>query len=382
MGFLDDLKVVDATRLLPGGYCTMLLSDMGAEVVKVEQPGLGDYMRATPPTRKGRSPLHETVNRNKLSIGIDLKEPEGKQVMRRLLKDADVFVEGFRPGAIGRLGFSFPDVRRVSPKIVYCSISAYGQGDRLSSMPAHDVNFQAMAGTLAYGKYGSVPQLQLGDMVSGMYAAVAILGALAMKKRQAVRIDVPIVQSLLSWMVMPVSAYIATGEAPTEGSSLIFGSTPYYNTYRTSDGKRVAVAAIEHEFWRNLVRELGVPEIEQKRFGTKDDRAVVARTLTRIFAGRPRAHWESRLMSKDTCVTPVLEVDEALGSEWAKAGSLLFSLDGDGQILNNPVKASPEVRSGPFTRAPELGEHTGRIMKSLGYSASQTSRLKKAGVVQ
>ena len=118
MGFLDGVRVIDATRLLPGGFCTMLLSDMGAEVIKVEQPGLGDYMRATPPTRDGRSPVHSTVNRNKLSIGVDLKSPKGKEVMRRLLKKADVFVEGFRPGAMSRLGLSFGAVKRVSPRIV------------------------------------------------------------------------------------------------------------------------------------------------------------------------------------------------------------------------------------------------------------------------
>ena len=206
----------------------MLLSDMGAEVVKVEQPGLGDYMRATPPTKNGRSPVHSTVNRNKLSIGVDLKSPGGKEVMRRLLRTADVFVEGFRPGAMSRLGFSFGSVRKINPKVVYCSISAYGQGGRLSSMPGHDINFQAMAGTLAYSSGVEVPLLQLGDMTSAMYAALGILGALAGKKG-AVHIDVPIVGSLLSWMVVPASAYLATGKPPKEGHSLVFGATPYYN---------------------------------------------------------------------------------------------------------------------------------------------------------
>ncbi|MDG6955868.1 MAG: CoA transferase [Nitrososphaerota archaeon] len=380
MGFLDGVRVVDATRLLPGGFCTMILSDMGAEVIKVEQPGLGDYMRATPPTKDGRSPVHATVNRNKKSIGIDLKSAEGKAVMRRLLRTADVFVEGFRPGAMTRLGLSFPQVKRVSPKIVYCSISTYGQDIRLSSMPGHDINFQAMAGTLAYSTRAEVPLLQLGDLASGMYAALGILGALA-GRRRPVFVDVPIVGSLISWMVLPASVYLATGSGPTEGNSLIFGSTPYYNLYRTSDGRYMAVAAIEPAFWRNLVASLGVPELEQMRFGTEEERGRVASELGRIFATRTRDEWAKLLMDRDTCATPVLTVEEALASDWAKSLGMLAGTGRD-DVLNGPVRTVPAMRTKPFTAAPDLGGDTDSIMKSLGYSRAVTQRLKSKGAVQ
>ncbi|MDE1857667.1 MAG: CoA transferase [Thaumarchaeota archaeon] len=380
MGFLEGVRVVDATRLLPGGFCTMLLSDMGAEVIKVEQPGLGDYMRATPPTKDGRSPLHASVNRNKQSIGIDLKSREGKEVMTRLLKTADVFIEGFRPGAMSRLGFSFQRVKKINPRVVYCSISAYGQEGELSSMPGHDINFQAMAGTLAYSERTGVPLLQLGDMTSGMYAALAIAGALADRKK-AVRIDVPIVGSLLSWMVAPAAAYLATGKAPKEGHSLVFGSTPYYNVYRTSDGKYVAVAAIEEVFWRNLVMALGAPELEHMRFGTLQEREHVTAELKRIFATRTRDQWASALMRRDTCATPVLSVEEALTSDWAKGMAMLANLGGE-HVVNEPVTSVPAMRRRPFTRAPELGEHTGPLLKSLGYSRAQVARLKAQRSVQ
>ena len=381
MGFLEGVRVVDATRLLPGGFCTMLLSDLGAEVIKVEQPGLGDYMRATPPIKDGRSPVHSTVNRNKLSIGIDLKAPRGKAVMRRLLRGADVFVEGFRPGAMSRLGFSFDEVRRVSPRIVYCSISAYGQKSGLSSMPGHDINFQAMAGTLGYSPGPEVPLLQLSDMTSGMYAALAIVAALA-GRRKAVRIDVPIVASLLAWMVLPASAYLATGRPPKEGHSLIFGSTPYYNLYETSDGKHIAVAAIEEEFWKNLVTVLGVPELEHKRFGTPKERREVTAGLTRIFATKTRDEWARLLMQRDTCATPVLTVEEALTSDWAKGLSMLVDLPGGETLLNGPVRTRPLARRRPITRAPALGEHTAVIMRSLGYSLREVAALRAQGVVE
>ncbi|MGD1055542.1 MAG: CaiB/BaiF CoA-transferase family protein [Nitrososphaerales archaeon] len=381
MGFLYGVRVVDTTRLLPGGFCTMLLSDMGAEVIKVEQPGLGDYMRATPPTKDGRSPVHATVNRNKLSIGIDLKTEEGKGVLRRLLREADVFVEGFRPGVMKRLGFSFEAVRRISPKIVYCVISAYGHASRLSSMPGHDINFQAVAGTLGYSRRAEVPLLQLSDMVSGTYAALAIAGALVGRNR-AVFIDVPMVSSLLSWMVLPASTYLATGHSPKEGDSLIFGSTPYYNLYRTSDGRYIAVAAIEQEFWHNLMEAVGARELEQKRFGTIKERREVTSELRRIFGSRTRDEWASLLMDKDTCATPVLSVKEALTSSWAKAASMLVEVAGDGTVINSAIRSRPKTRSPSFTAAPSLGRDTNSLMASLGYSKKDVVRLRRLGVVE
>ncbi|MDV3277707.1 MAG: CoA transferase [Nitrososphaerales archaeon] len=381
MGFLDGIKVVDVTRLLPGGYCTLLLSDMGAEVIKVEQPGLGDYMRATPPTKAGRSPVHSTANRNKLSIGIDLKKPAGKEVLRRLVRRADVFVEGFRPGAMARLGFSFDQVRRLNPHIVYCSISAFGQKSRYSSMPGHDINFQAMAGSLGYSRRPEVPLVQMGDMASGMFAAVAILGALV-RKKGAVYIDVPIVPSLLSWMVVPVSSYLATGRPPSEGGSLVFGSDPYYNLFRTSDGKYVAVAAIEQRFWHNLVTALGAPDLEEKRFGSKGERRQLTLALKRIFASKTRDEWANSLMGKETCATPVLTIEEALKSDWARAASMLVGVQGGATVLNHPLKTSVPLRSKPFTPAPSLGEHTEMIMKSLGYTKPEISRLRNSGAVE
>jgi crotonobetainyl-CoA:carnitine CoA-transferase CaiB-like acyl-CoA transferase len=359
----------------------MLLSDMGAEVIKVEQPGLGDYMRATPPTKDGGSPVHATVNRNKLSIGINLKAEEGKRVLRRLLREADVFVEGFRPGAMRRLGFSFEAVRRISPKIVYCSISAYGQSSPLSSMPGHDINFQAMAGTLGYSRRSGVPLLQLSDMVSGAYAALAIAGALV-RRKGAVFIDIPMVPSLLSWMVLPASTYLATGSPPKEGDSLIFGSTPSYNLYQTSDGRYVAVAAIEQEFWHNLVEAVGARELEQKRFGTIEERREVTGRLRRIFASRTRDEWASLLADKDTCVTPVLSVEEALTSSWGKAASTLVEVAGDGTVLNNPLLSRPRMRSAPFRAAPSLGRDTSSLMASMGYGKKDVARLRSLGVVE
>lgn len=382
MGFLDGVRVIDVTRLLPGGYCSMLLSDLGAEVIKVEQPGIGDYMRATPPTKDGKSPVHSIANRNKLSIGIDLTKEDGKQILRKLIRTCDVFLEGYRPGVIRRLGFSYQSVRRLNPYIIYCSISAFGQGNKHSSIPGHDINFQALAGSMAYPRRPSVPLIQLSDFSSGMFAALAIVASLVKKKRRAVLIDIPIVPSLLSWMTIPVSAYLATGKVPSEGHSLILGSDSYYNLFRTADRKYIAVAAIEEEFWRNLVKALGLSDLQDKRFGTKQEREQVTKTLKEVFATKTRDEWTELLMEKETCATPVLTLEEALNSDWARSARVLIDVPGDGTVVNNPIRSTPPSRSASYTPAPALGEHTRRIMSELGYSRVQMERLRESFVIQ
>jgi len=382
MGFLDDVRVIDVTRLLPGGYCSMLLSDLGAEVIKVEQPGIGDYMRATPPTKDGRSPVHAIANRNKLSIGIDLTKEEGREILRKLVRTGDVFLEGYRPGVIKRLGFSFEVVRRLNPRITYCSISAFGQGSRDSSIPGHDINFQALAGSLAYPQSPSVPMMQLTDFSSGIFAALAIVASLARKKKTAVFIDIPIVPSLFSWMIIPISAYLATGRAPTEGHSLILGSDSFYNLFKTADRKYVAVAAIEEEFWKNLLGILGLRGFGDARFGTKRDRDKLISTLKQVFATKTRDEWASLLTEKETCATPVLTLEEALNSDWAKSARILVDVPGGDRVINTPIRSIPSIRSRPYTPAPALGEHTQRIMSELGYSRARTARLRKDAVIQ
>ena len=380
MGFLDRVTVIDATRLLPGGFCTMLLSDLGAKVIKVEEPGIGDYLRVAPPTVNGRSPLHSNVNRNKLSIGVNLRSSEGKEVMRRLLRRADVFLEGFRPGVMDRLGFSFKAVKRVNPDIVYCSITAYGQASTLSSVPGHDINFQATAGTLAYSSPAVVPQLQLADQTAGMYAALGILAALVGRKG-GVHLDIPIVPSLVSFMVVPASAYLATGRSPARGDSLLFGTTPSFNLFATRAGKHVAVGALEEGFWRSLLKQLGVPDMEHMRFGSQEERHRVAAALARIFMTKTRDEWAGLLVRQETCASPVLTIGEAIAGDWGDGLSLLSDVGGE-KILGGPVRSTPPARGRAMTKAPSLGKDTGSLMRGLGYSVSRVRALRRKGAIQ
>ncbi len=375
---LKGIKVLDITRLLPGGFCTHLLSSYGAEVVKVEEPGLGDYMRDLPPLVDGSSLANTVVNSGKLSVGIDLKKKEGKEVLRRLIRRSDVFLEGFRPGAAERLGFSFEEVRKLNRRIVYCSISSFGHTSPLSSMPAHDLNIEAMSGLLGSARRPEVPFVQLGDYVSGMYAALGILAVLQKgRDRRAEYIDVPMVQSLMSLLILPASSYFATGESALRGKGMVFGSEPYYRIYQTADRKYLAVAAVEPRFWENLMRALGLSRLAHLRDGTERDRSRLAREMRRVFASRTQEVWSELLMGVETCVTPVLNIGEALDSEWARETGAVTKLGGT-PVVNQPLRFAS---AGTERGSPSLGEHTNPVLRRLGYGPQQIERLRRAGAV-
>jgi crotonobetainyl-CoA:carnitine CoA-transferase CaiB-like acyl-CoA transferase len=374
---LKGIRVLDVTRLLPGGFCTHLLSSYGAEVLKVEEPGLGDYIRDVPPLVDGVSLVHTMLNRGKMSVAIDLKKEEGKSVLRRLMGQSDVFVEGFRPGVAERLGFSFEEAKSLNDRIVYCSISSFGHESRMSSMPAHDLNVEAMSGVLGSVPRPQIPFVQVGDYVAAMYAALGILAALQRKDRGATYVDVPMVQSLMSLLMLPASSYFATAEPPARGQSLVFGSEPYYDIYRTADGRYLAVAAIEPHFWKNLMEAIGLPHLAGLRGGSEGDRARLRRALRRVLASRTQAEWSSLLIGRDTCVTPILDIHEALDSAWARETGVVGKVGGR-PVINQPIRFSPgeEERD-----APSLGEHTGRILRRLGYGPREIRRLRKMGAV-
>jgi len=381
---LSGIRVIDVTRLLPGGFCSMLLADMGAEVVKVEEPGLGDYMRLAPPLIEGASPFHSVVNRNKMSLGLNLKEKEGKDILKKLVASSDVFVEGFRPGVMERLGFSFDFVKKINPKIVYCSISAFGHFDPMSSIPGHDINFQALSGALGSNGKPSFPVVQLADLSAGMYAAIGILAALCRRKKEgAIYVDVPIVQSLLSLLILPLALQLAKRRPPTPGDGLLTGSEAYYNLYKTSDGKYLAVAAIEKEFRRNLLRELGAPELESLMSGKRGERRLATRRLREILSRKGRDEWTKKLTGKETCVTPVLSMDEVMRSSWGRPTNVIGQVSSaEVKILPTALTFYPKRNEAHTKKAPRIGQDTMRVLRGLGYSAPQIRDLERRGIVQ
>jgi crotonobetainyl-CoA:carnitine CoA-transferase CaiB-like acyl-CoA transferase len=364
MKLLRGKTVLDLTRLLPGGFCSHILSELGARVLKVEEPGIGDYMRSAAPA------AFSMINGGKESIGLNLKSEEGKRVLRMLIADSDVFLEGYSPGVMRRLGFSFEKVREINRRIVYCSITSFGQSSPMSSVPLHDLNYQGLSGSLAAECTPSVPLVQYSDLCGGMYACIGILAALAAEKRSAVLVDIPMVQSLMSLMVFPISSHIETKPAPNQG--LLFGGSPYYNLYETSDKKYVAVGAIEGRFRENLLKMLGLPVSGAVEEGNKTHDEELKKRFADAFSSRTRDVWVAESSGKGACVSPVLSVAEAVSSVWG--GWIL-----DGTNLNTPFhKRGEGSRS---LHAPRLGEHTERILKQNGISRSRIVEMMEKGAV-
>src|SRR2546426_8682578 len=265
---LSGVRVIDLTRLLPGPFCTQLLGNLGAEVMTVEAPEVGDYMRFVPPALGDTSYAFAMVNRNKKSIAIDLKEKEGQEVLHRLVKRADVFVEQFRTGVSGRLGADYETLRRVNPKLVYCAFEGFGVTGPYAGRPAHDLDFEALAGILsvtgAEDKRPVIPGVPIADLASALHAAFSILAAL--RRRDATGkgefVDVSIFDTAVSLMVLNVARYLGTGEIPVPGETLVTGQWPFYNVYETKDGRWLSVAAVEPKFWTRLVSVLRLTQFE------------------------------------------------------------------------------------------------------------------------
>ena len=264
---LDDVRVLDLTRLLPGPFCTMLLADFGADVIKVEDTAGGDYMRWMPPLVDDSSAMFHPLNRNKRSVAIDLKNPLGRDAFLRLAETVDVVVESFRPGVMDRLGIGFAALREVNPRLVLCSISGYGQDGPFRDRAGHDLNYAAVAGVLLLGGNAdeppAMPGLQVGDLGGGaLDAALAIMIALhhAARTGRGQHCDVSMVDGLISWAGVHASQLFATGEAPAPATGMLTGRYPCYRIYACADGY-LSVGALEPKFWRAFVEVIGLPEL-------------------------------------------------------------------------------------------------------------------------
>ena len=369
---LGGVRVVDLTRLLPGGFCSSILRELGADVLKVEEPGRGDYVRSMGSPNDGFSHAFSMLNVGKSSIGLNLKSRDGREILEKLISDCDVLLESFRPGVMEKLGFSFARVRRINPRIVYCSISAFGKSSKFNLVPAHDLNFQALGGTLfAFGdKEPGLPFVQYADLCSGLYACIGILAGLSCRARRAIHVDVPMFQSLTSLLIVPLSRYLATGKDNRIGEGLLFGGSPFYGLYQTKDRKYIALGAVEESFQRNLLKELGLQDLANAKGGR--GKALVRQSLRKVFATKTRNRWADELITKDVCATPVLSLAESIESPW---GDSIFS----GGVLKTPFARSRT--KGKLVKAPTLGEQTEKILMKYGYSTNQISDMKRHGAV-
>jgi crotonobetainyl-CoA:carnitine CoA-transferase CaiB-like acyl-CoA transferase len=391
MRTLDGVRVLDLTRLLPGDYCTMLLGDMGAEVIKIEEPSLGDYIRWIPPLIKGQSVYHLMLNRNKKSVKLNLKSEKGKEIFYKLVERSDVVIECFRPGVAKRLGIDYKSVSKVNQRVVYCSMSGYGQDGPYRDLPGHDVNYIGYGGILGItGPSGGapvIPGVQIADLTTGLMTATAILAALLARERmgRGQYVDVSFLDAVASLIVLPAAFYVGDGRPPKRGEWLLNGGFPCYSVYEAKDGKYITIGCLEEEFWANLCRTLNVTYFIKYQYTTDDAKLKeMFRTIKKIFKTRTLKEWIKFLSKEDVPCGPVYDMDEVFKDPQILHRKTVLEVEypGVGRIkqLGTPMKFSEtpcEIRSPP----PSFGEHTEEILKWLGYAEAEILDLKQEGVM-
>jgi crotonobetainyl-CoA:carnitine CoA-transferase CaiB-like acyl-CoA transferase len=380
---LDGITILDLTRLLPGGYCTLLLSDLGADVIKVEEPGRGDYIRWSPPLIDGESAAHRALNRGKRSISLNLKSAEGVGLLKKLSARADVVVESFRPGVMDRLGAGFESLRRENPGLVYCAITGYGQDGPYRDMVGHDINYIGYGGVLSMTGHREgppvLPGVQIGDLGGGgMMAAIGIMAALHERAStgRGRFVDVSMLDGVVSWLSIHAAAFLAAGEIPRPGSAALSGGFACYRVYRAGDGRYLTVGALEPQFWDALCTALGCPELIPSQFGPNQDE--MAARLEGIFATKGRDEWLLILQGVEACVGPVNDIAEALADPQIEARGMVAEVDGSKMGPGSPLKPAPP---GPLRPAPAFGEHTEEVLAEVGIEEPELTRLRSAGVV-
>lgn len=368
---LSGIRVLDLTRLLPGAFCTMILADLGAEVVKVEEPSMGDYIRYMPPLVNGVSIYHIMLNRNKKSVALNLKDEEGRKAFLKLAGSADVIVEGFRPGVVRRLGVDYDTVKRINPGIIYCSITGYGQNSSYAGKAGHDINYISLAGILSISqKTGenvpAIPPVQIADLSGGVIASLSILAALIQRGRtgRGAYIDISMTDTSLLWNIMNIAACIALSKQPSEEDLVLNGSYGCYRVYETGDGRYISVGALESKFWSSLCEALGLKDLTSKQY-SRGERVKVIDEMKKTFKSKTQNELLKTLENVDTCIAPVLNIPEALNSSYVKERGLIVEVNhpkaGRVKILLSPIKISGlslDIR----LHAPELGEHNSEIL--------------------
>ena len=391
---LADVRVLDLTRLLPGGFCSLLLADLGAEVTKVEDTGMGDYIRWAPPFYGGeeeqalgtRSSLYLALNRGKRSVRLDLKSEGGREAFLRLVANHDVVLDGFRPGVMDRLGVGYERMREANPALVYCAITGYGQDGPNAQRAGHDINYLALNGMLGLtGTRGGPPVSaagQIADLGGGaLMAAFGTLAALHHARRtgEGQAVDVAMADGSLAWLAMVAGRYFCDGEVPERGNQQLSGALVCYLSYEASDGW-VACGALEPKFWAAFCHGVGRPDLVERQFESPGSAAW--EEVAAIFRARTRAEWAAFNDEHDCCIEPVLDLDEALDSELTRAREMVVELEqprlGKVRQLGVPVKLS-RTPGDPTRPAPAFGEHTAEALREVGYSEAEIAALLESG---
>jgi len=392
---LDGLTVLDLSRLLPGGFCSLLLSDFGADVVKVEDTGAGDYIRWSPPYYEGaeetaRSALFLALNRGKRSIRVDLKTEPGRQVLLRLARDADVVLESFRPGVLDRLGVGYERLREHNPGLVYCAITGYGQDGPNRDRSGHDMNYLGLGGILGLTGERDGPPVQAAGQIAdigggALMAVIGILVALRERERsgQGQLVDCSMFDGALSWLALVAAAALAGPGVPRRGEVVLAGALTCYRPYKCADGY-VTLGALEPKFWTAWCVGVGREDLIEHAF--EPPGSATHEAVCEVFAGRTRAQWRAFASEHDCCLEPVLELDEVLDSELVRARAMVVGLGQPGatrpiDLLGVPIKLSRTPGNPTRAPGPALGEHTDEVLAAAGFADHEIAALHAVGAV-
>jgi crotonobetainyl-CoA:carnitine CoA-transferase CaiB-like acyl-CoA transferase len=382
------IRVLDLSRLLPGPYASLVLADLGADVVKIEDRGGGDYLRWMPPLAGQQSGAFHALNRNKRSLALDLKAPGGPGVLQRLAASADVVLESFRPGVLERLGVGWEALRQANPRLVLCSISGYGQEGPYRALAGHDLDYCAIAGVLAVNGPADRPVplgIQAADLCGGAWPAVAgILAALLRRGATGLgaHVDIAMADGVAAMLTMPQAMADARGTPLRREAELLNGGAASYRVYRTADGRHVALGALEPQFFSRFCAAAGRPELAERQFDA--DRGALVGELAALFATRTRDQWEQLGHEHDCCLAPVLEGDEPRSDPQLKARGLFVEVQTPWEGRAMPALATPVRLAGvtaPLRAAPLLGADTDAVLLEAGLTEAEVQALRAAGVV-
>ncbi|MHB1162717.1 MAG: CaiB/BaiF CoA transferase family protein [Chloroflexota bacterium] len=388
---LSGIRVLDLTRLLPGPFGTLMLADFGADVIKVEDADQGDPFRHVAPLVNGQGGRHLLLNRNKRSVAVNLKDPRGREVFFRLSDTAHVVFEQFRPGVVKRLGIDYETLSQRNPRLVYCSLSGFGQDGPYRDVVAHDPAYLGMAGVLSLIGSADSPPVMAGvnvaDMTAGLMSALAITIALRHAEQTGCGQynDLSIYDATLSILVTPASVAFFTGRAPRRGEERQSGRYPCAAVYACSDGQHLVISAMEPHFWANLCRHFGKEEYVPWQYHEGPIREEMFAFFRKAFLAKPRDEWIAELWDKQVCIAPVRTVDEALCDAHARHRGMLaqFESPGVGVIpqIGVPIKLSAtpgSIRSG----APVHGQDTVELMREIGYAEEEIAFLAREKVIR
>lgn len=387
---LSGIRVLDLSRLLPGPYCSMMLGDLGADVIKVEEPGIGDYMRGFSPKLKTESAFFLAVNRNKKSMTLNLKTEYGKTIFIDLVKKADVVLESFRPGTMEKLEIGYHKLQEANPKIIVCSISGYGQDGPYVKKAGHDINYLSVAGVakLTGTKNGKpiMPGIQIADIGGGMLAAYSILAAIIAREKtgKGQYIDISMTDGAMAWSTMYAAKYFSDGKAPKPSAELLTGQFACYNIYKTKDGGYMSLGALEPKFWSSFCKAVGREDLIPVQMAECERAERLISEVKKIFLEHTKDEWIRLLKDADCCCEPVNSFDETFSNPQVIHRKMICEIEhpkeGTIRQIGFPCKfsATPaRIKLAP----PALGQHTEEILKKLGKTDKEITDLKREKVI-